>query len=74
MTSCSGGSRRDSEMAATRFQEDNTYDMLLAKVRAAIVRGEACCHVNDKEWNRSWWQESLDAAVRLREEIDHARP
>jgi hypothetical protein len=57
-------------MSDAAFQRTNECDMLLAKVRAAIVRGEACCHVNDQEWDRSWWQDSLDAAIRLRAMAD----
>jgi len=51
----------------------STYDLLRDQVKAALVRGEACCHVNDPQWTREYWNDALAALERLRAEIEYAR-
>lgn len=38
---------------------------LADRVKAALVRGEGCCHVNDPEWSREWWDDALKALWEL---------
>lgn len=70
-----GFCRNDAEPGSDYCAAHNppTYDLLYERVKEALVSGEACCHVNDPQWTREFWQDAFAAAKRLREEIDYAR-
>lgn len=49
---------------------ETPLDSRYAAILEALIRGEGCCHINDKEWSREWWNAPLSALDSLRADLD----